>query len=127
MNINRVYEVLSELNKLSNKELCAIGKALLYLSENRFDADDEGWKTLDNGVHIQIGESGEITKGPSVLMGKKPGKTSGASQKANDTRLQPKNTDYDWEYGDSINDFIHKNVDKLKPIYIIRSEATRNC
>ena len=53
LNINRVYEVLSELNKLSNKELCVIGKALLYLSENRFDADDEGWKTLDNGVHVE--------------------------------------------------------------------------
>ncbi len=106
LNIKKVYDVLGILNNLSIEELCVLRKALFYLSENRFDAEEGNWVTLENGVHVQIGEGGEVTKGPNVLKAGKRGKKSVGNKKELDVRMQPKNTDYDWEYGDSINDFI---------------------
>ena len=52
-------------------------------------------------------DDGEIKKGPKGLKG---------SPSLGD-EMSPKRNDYDFEEGDMINDFIHKNVDKLRPLY----------
>lgn len=66
--------------------------------------EDDEWKTI-NGTHVMVDEGGQITRGPEKL------KSLG-----NDA-LKPSRTDYDYDPSDGFQDFVHKNVEKARPIY----------
>lgn len=82
--------------------------------QKRMDArlDDE-WKTI-KGTHVLIDDDGSIKKGPENLKNISREKQGGMSV---GKEMSPVNSDYDYEDGDTEEDFTHKNIAKLKKIY----------
>ena len=70
---------------------------------------DEEWITI-KGTHVLIDEQGNVKKGPESL--KKVKKSEGLSE-----GLRPKREDYDYDPSNGFMDFVHKNVEKTRPIY----------
>lgn len=94
--------------------------AYRHRRQKRLDArgikmDEEVWKTI-KGTHVEVGENGQITKGPERLKNL-PKKKGVSSEPKIGKGMSPINTDYAYEDGDSWSTFIEKNLDKLKPIY----------
>lgn len=74
---------------------------------------DDDWKTI-KGTHVMVDDEGSITKGPERLRNlssKAPKETKIGSE------MRSVNSDYDYSDGDSKEDWVHKNVKKLQPIY----------
>lgn len=74
---------------------------------------DDEWKTV-KGTHVLIDDNGTITGGPERLRGYE--KKSG-TDKAVKAELKPARDDYDFSDTDSKQSWVHKNVEKLMPVY----------
>ena len=84
---------------------------VVHFRDDEVHEDEEVWKTI-KGTHVLIDDDGNITKGPEALKNLGKEKSTGISKE-----MKPENDDYDYEEGDDIQDFMHKNVEKLRPIY----------
>lgn len=74
---------------------------------------DDEWKTI-KGTHVMVDDEGSIAKGPENL------RNLSSKKQKNLTigeEMRPINSDYAYEEGDDEQDFTHKNIKKLKPIY----------
>lgn len=74
---------------------------------------DDEWKTI-KGTHVMVDDEGSVTKGPESL------RNLSSKKQKNLTigeEMRPINSDYVYEEGDDEQDFTHKNIKKLKPIY----------
>lgn len=81
--------------------------------EKRLDGKrlDDEWKTI-KGTHVMVDDDGKISKGPENLRG-----LSKKSELKIGKEMSPINSDYVYDEGDDEQDFTHKNIKKLKPIY----------
>ena len=74
---------------------------------------DDEWKTI-KGTHVMVDNGGLITKGPERLrsLGFK-----GSKEIKIGSEMRSANSDYNYSEGDSQQDWVHKNIKKLQPIY----------
>ena len=76
---------------------------------------DDDWITI-KGTHVMVDDEGSITTGPEKLRGTGSAKAPKGELKVG-SAMSPKHMDYSYEEGDTEEDFTHKNIKKLKPIY----------
>ena len=78
---------------------------------------DDEWITI-NGTHVMVDDNGEVTKGPKGLKGGPSGRKGNVSDKAElSSAAMPARDDYDFDLNDDAQAFVHKNVEKLRPVY----------
>ena len=75
---------------------------------------DDEWKTV-KGTHVLIDDGGTITGGPERLRNYRK-KTSSADKTVR-AELKPARDDYDFSDTDSKQSWVHKNVQKLMPVF----------
>lgn len=98
------------------------------LESEKMRADDDDWVTI-KGTHVLIDDNGVAQSGGKIkgkqFLDAKSSKTTteGKREQPKSDGLKvgktmaPINSDYDYEEGDDSDDFTHKNIEKLMPIY----------
>ena len=76
---------------------------------------DDDWITI-KGTHVLVDDEGKITAGPDRLKNR-PEKPKNNSNTGLSDAAKPTRGDYEHGPDDSVTSFIHKNVEKLRPIY----------